>query len=156
MQDTLEIKFADLLLWVCAVVLATSVLLCMASPRACKFTRWLFHEAWSLVVPAMYAVLSTFLTLAYYVACTLQEVLDAAIKAYTHLPFAWYLLAALTVTPMCVDIVRSAMIIYLGAYGLVAWFICVCLPVKKARPLVPPTTTPQKSQFFTGLKITLG
>lgn len=156
MRDTLEIKFTDLLIWICAMLLIICLAVCVISPRTYNLIGPLLLSAWGLLVPVLYAVLSAFLTLGYYIACSAYEIVAIAIYAFYHLPLAWYIMAVLTVLPMCLDIPKSGMVVYLASYCFIAWFICVSLPTKKkkaATPLVPQA--PTQSHLFAGMKITV-
>ena len=81
-----------------------------------------------------------------------------------QIPWSWYVIVALTILPMAMDIPRQAMLWFLIAYcvpnaWVVAYGIAPPKPKKdqSAKPplLQPNTTTQTHSHLFTGLRISV-
>ena len=151
MDDTFQIRYSDLFLWMLALLLSALVLgVLICFQPECKSA---FRFTWRSIGPAIYTLIASFFTLISYFFNSTGEIISILCTASSHLPFAWYVLAALTVVPICIDIGKSIVILYLGIYCVFGFCICNSLP------LPPPKSTPGskkvKSQFFDGLRITV-
>ena len=156
MRDTFEISFTDFFLWIGILVLVLVIMVCAIAPNLFKKTiNPLLCMAIGTISSLLYSLLNAAITLGYYIICTIREIVETTILAFNHLPITWYVMASLTVVPMCCNIARSGVVIYLAAYCATAWFICICLPTVKKPPLVDPHNAKSQSLFFTGMKITI-
>jgi hypothetical protein len=153
MDNTIEIKYGELVVWV-SVGLATFVVVfgIIFHGRECRQG---LRAAWRLVGPAFFGFISTTVAFLAYFALVIYDVLSTLHNAYDHLPFAWYILATQTILPIFYSIPQSYAILYLAAYCIVALYICVTLQrptAPKTAPLAPENR--MASQFFSGLRIT--
>jgi hypothetical protein len=71
--------------------------------------------------------------LAGYALEMVRDVLQTLLFACEHLPYAWYLLAALTVLALCVDVSKSLSVPFFALFCLIALLLCVGLPYPPER-----------------------
>jgi hypothetical protein len=153
MDDTIQLKYADLIGWgliVLCSLASIAVILSHLNERRTATTR----TCWAFVEPAVSAFLSTLAT--FFIGCfmTIFNTLFALLKALQSLPKSWYAMITLTILPVFTQIAQSFVIAYLAFYCAIGLYICASTPIPKKPTPIAAGAQKLKTHLFSELRIT--
>ena len=129
-------------IWLALVIIILLVLLCIIGGQDCAhITTSVFTGLMGYGVDLTYSVLQTIL------------------YSYEHIPLEWYLLAALTVVALCLEISKSMAILFFTLYCIIALTLCLSLPSfhkkKKIKQQIQQNGNALGSKLFANTRINI-
>jgi hypothetical protein len=151
--DTITLEHPAL--WIIGVIAVVLLLLYLLLPHDTIIV--------PLILECLRATTSVFLGLSGYVLDFVYDAVQILVFTFEHLAYVWYLLAALTILSLCIEISKPLTIPFFIVYCLVALTLCIGLPSpvsiekhKRKKPAMPiPSTNTHSRLFFADTRINL-